>query len=400
MTTNFKLLTEYKDYRNFWFSNFVSALAVWIQTVGAGIYMSELSSSPLVIAMVQCMATLPIFLVSIPFGVLADLINPYRMMLQVQLLMTAGAFLFAMLALLHAINPSGILVFIFLLGLASAIRLPTGQSAISQTIPHSHIKAAAILNNFGFNIARCCGPFIAGFTFYYLGAGQTFLLAFLLFALSSMYFWQKSRNSPLLLSNAVSWSIYKEKLISGLKTARNSSEFIHIAKHAFLFFALTTSIWSILPYYARYFLDMTAKGQGYLTAMIGLGALLTGFLLPILRHHCSNRMIIWLVFICAGISICLMTVSKNHFLIYGLMFLFGFSWASAVAFFNGEIQASAVSEFRGRLISIYFVIMYAALALGSYLVGKLLTLLSIQTTLTAIGALLCLLSFILVIKKT
>lgn len=364
---SFKLLTQYKDYRYFWCSNFMSNFGVWIQVVASGIYMSELSQSPLQIALVQVMSTLPIFIFSIPLGVLADTMNIYRLLSTIQITMAVTMLVYSLLCYNNVITAEWILLFTGLIAVATAIRLPTGQSAISQTVPHENIKIAAITNNFGYSLARAAGPFIAGTLFFYLRPYNVFGMATVLFFLPSLYFLSKASRTG---QTNCARKNYLQELAHGFKYAKSSSYFKIISTLSFIFFFLSTGLWSVMPYLAKYIYHYDAKMQGAMTGMIGLGSILTGFIFPSIRNKCSSPQILLLLFFLSGTSIIGLLFTNNLIMLFLFLIIFGFSWACAVSFFNGEIQSLSPIELRSRLISIYFFVMYGGMALGGYALGK------------------------------
>ena len=370
----FVLLKCYKDYRDFWISNFISYIAVWIQVVGAGILMSQYTNSSVMISLVQVASSFPIFLFAIPFAVIADLVNIYTLLALTQAIMACASFLFSYVVL-HTIHmPEAILIFTLIIGIATAIRLPIGQSAISQTIPHQEIKIAAIMNNLGFSIARSAGPFMAGIMLFYFSPTVVFLWVGILFGISSYFFFKKSRNNK---KQVRVKTRFLDEFWKGMRYLTSNRYLLFICVYSFVFFFFTTSVWAALPYVAQHVLDVSVKMQGAMTGVIGLGSILTGFIFPSIRTSLSNNKILFFIFILSGVSLFSYLIMPLHFALMFLSLLsFGFSWAAAVAYFNGELQSNTPAEIRSRIISIYFFIMYGGIALGNLVTGQLLSVLS------------------------
>lgn len=367
---NFSLLIKFKEYKNFWISNFTSNLAIWILVVGSGIYMSEQTNSPMLIALVQIMSSLPIFIFSIPFGAVADLMNIYKLLSIVQIGMGLTAFAYTLASVNNFFMPEAIIIFTGIIGIATAIRLPSGQAAISQTIPHQDIKTAAIMNNFGFSLAKAIGPFIAGFLFFYYQSYIVFAFATLLFFSSSIFLVSKARKIK--VKNKQNKS-YLPELRRGFGYLLTNSYIQYISLSSFVFFFFSTSLWASMPYLAKYVLDVNSKTQGAMAGFIGLGSILTGIFFPKIRFKFANKRILLCLFIGSGASLySFLIFEANLYFLFFCLSIFGFSWACAVSFFNGEIQSECPKEMRSRLISIYFFVMYGGLTLGNYITGKLL----------------------------
>lgn len=389
----FSLLKRYQDYRSFWISNFISYIAVWIQVVGAGILMSQYTNSSMMIALVQMASSLPIFLFAIPFAVIADLVNIYTLLASTQAVMACASFIFAYVAFHNTHMPEAILIFTLVIGIATAIRLPSGQSAISQTVPHQEIKIAAIINNLGFSIARAVGPFMAGIMLFYFTPTEVFSCVGILFGISSYFFFKKSRsvNMPAQVKTK-----FLNELCKGVNYLMQNRYLIFIFACSFTFFFFTTSLWAALPYVAQHVLDVSAKMQGAMAGVIGLGSMLTGFIFSVIRTSLPNNKILLLIFLLAGISLFSYLIASSYF---SLMFLsllsFGFSWAAAVAYFNGELQSNAPAELRSRIISIYFFVMYGGIALGNLITGQLLSVLSAKIMFMTFGGCVVLLGVVI-----
>ena len=395
--TGFFLLKRYKDYRDFWISNFISYIAVWIQVVGAGILMSQYNSSSVMISLVQVASSLPIFLFAIPLAVIADLVNVYQLLAVVQLLMAGASFLFSYVAFYHCHMTEAILIFTLLIGIAIAVRLPSGQSAISQTIPHQEVKVAAIMNNLGFSVARAAGPFIAGISLFYFSPTEVFCAVGILFCISSFFFFKKSSSVDVHI-RAKSKFLYELK--RGASHLLHNRYLLYMCICSFLFFFFTTSIWATLPYVAQHVLGVSVKMQGAMAGVIGLGSMLTGFIFPAIRTSLSNKKILLLIFLLAGLSIfSYLIMSLNFMFILLSLLFFGFSWAASVAYFNGEMQSNTPIELRSRIISIYFFVMYGGIALGNIVTGELLNMFSAKIIFMIFGVCLMLFGIILTITN-
>ena len=368
------LLKNFREYRYFWLSNLLSNYAVWMQVTVVGICMSELTNSAFLIAMTQFFATFSVVIVSLPFALIVDSFRHYKFMFLVQMVMCLNA-LFLCIFIKIIPSPFVLLLFTFILGMTSAVRMPIGQSAITLTVPAEKIKLAAILNGWGFNLARTVGPAMAGFLFVYTSAVVAFFFIALVLGLSSIYFYFKACDERLMVS-PISRVILKERAFLIVKDIRENSIFRQMSVDSFFFFLLSTSVWAFLPFYAEYQLHVSAKTQSIMISMMGVGAILSGLIMPNLRKRLSTATLQVLLTFLAGASILGFGFTKNSMIAEILFIFFGFSWASAVPLFNGEIQACASKESRGRLVAVYFFIMYLGLAVGNYLSAVGLSILS------------------------
>ena len=340
--------------------------------------MSQLTHSAFLIAMAQFFVTFSVVLVSLPFALIVDSFSQYKFMFAIQIAMCLNAlFLCILIKIIPA--PFLLLFFIFILGMASAVRMPIGQSAITQTVPTKQIKLAAILNGWGFNIGRTLGPIAAGFLFVFAGPFITFFVIAIILTLSSIYFFYFMKKDEKLITTPISFSILKKRISYIIEDVKNNIVFQHISIDSFFFFLLSTAVWAFLPFYAEYQIHVSAKTQSIMVSMVGVGSILAGLIMPYLRSRLRTKTLQLLVTCLAGISILGFGITKNVLAADILFIVFGLSWSSAVPLFNGEIQACTSVKNRARLIAIYFFVMYLGLAIGNYLTGVGLSIMSFST---------------------
>ncbi len=140
----------------------VSNIGTWMQNVGGTWLMTELTPSPVLVALMQTATSLPIFLAGLPAGALADLVDRRRLLIAAQTWMLAVAALLGGLTLLGWMNPWLLLAFTFALGLGSAFNAPAWQAIIPEIAPGRRMPAAMALESAGFNMARAVGPAAGG----------------------------------------------------------------------------------------------------------------------------------------------------------------------------------------------------------------------------------------------
>src|ERR1035438_9853229 len=140
-------------FRSLWFAAVISYTGTWMQNVGAGWLMTQLTMSPLMVGLVQAASTLPVFLVILPAGALADMVDRRRFLLITQAWMVAAAGLLGVFTLLGYVTPWILLLFTFILGLGAVMNDPAWQALTPEVVcPANHAPAVA-LNSVGFNVA-------------------------------------------------------------------------------------------------------------------------------------------------------------------------------------------------------------------------------------------------------
>src|SRR5881394_3629581 len=161
-------------FRSLWFAAVISYTGTWMQNVGAGWLMTQLTTSPLKVALVQAATTLPVFLVILPAGALADMVDRRRFLLITQAWMVAAAGALGVLTLMGHITPWVLLGFTF--GLGSVMNDPAWQAITPEIVCAENHAPAVALNSVGFNVARAIGPALGGLVIAAAGSGWAFLL--------------------------------------------------------------------------------------------------------------------------------------------------------------------------------------------------------------------------------
>ena len=197
----------------------ISYTGTWMQNVGAGWLMTQLTMSPLMVSLVQAATTLPVFLVILPAGALADMVDRRRFLLITQGWMVVAAALLGVLTLYGHITPWILLGFTFVLGLGAVMNDPAWQ-AITPEIVSTRCHAPAVaLNSVGFNVARAVGPALGGLVIAAAGSGVAFLLNAASFfgVIFFLYRWKR----PHFEQNAT--GRVRDAMLAGLRYVRGDS---------------------------------------------------------------------------------------------------------------------------------------------------------------------------------
>src|SRR5258705_9729730 len=147
-------------FRGLWIATIVSNVGTWMQDVGAGWLMTSLSSSPSMVALVEAADSIPVMLLAMPAGALADIVDRRRLLIAVQvyLMIVAGAL--AILTLLDLTTPWVLLGFIFALGIGTAIVMPAWAAIVPDLVRPDELQSAVPLNSIAINVSRAIGPAI------------------------------------------------------------------------------------------------------------------------------------------------------------------------------------------------------------------------------------------------
>src|SRR6266851_3603465 len=183
-------------FRALWISSLVSNIGTWMQNVGAAWAMTSLSTSPLMVALVQSATSLPVFLVGLPAGAVADIVDRRRLLLVTQTWMLAAAALLAVLAFVDLMTPTTLLALTFGLGVGVAMNTPTWQAITSELVPPSELTRAVALNALPMNIGRAIGPALGGVLVAAAGPALVFALNAVSFVAVLVIVYRWRREAP------------------------------------------------------------------------------------------------------------------------------------------------------------------------------------------------------------
>jgi len=359
---------KYRMFRALWSASLVSNIGTWMQNVGGVWLMSSLSPSPFLVALMQTATSLPVFLVGLPAGALADIVDRRRLLLFTQGLMLVAAGLLSAATIADAIDASGLLALTFILGLGTALNTPTWQAIMPDLVPRRDLPAAVALNGVTINVGRAAGPALGGAIVAASGPGAVFLLNALSFigVLVVVYRWP---------AKTVESVLPAERLLgatrAGLRYVWHAPELQAVLVRAAVFIAAGSALWALLPVLVRHELGLGAAGFGLLLGCIGLGAIGGATLLPRLRGKYSlDHALVGATVMFALVTGALAWLT-NLVALAALMVAGGVAWIMLMASFNTAAQNTVPTWVRARALGAYLLVFQGGLALGSVLWGAL-----------------------------
>src|SRR5580704_3851720 len=345
-------------FRSLWIAAVISYTGTWMQNVGAGWLMTQLTMSPLMVSLVTAATTLPVFLVILPAGALADLVDRRRFLLITQSWMVAAAAVLGILTLEHHVTPWMLLLFTFILGLGAVMNDPAWQAITPEVVrPENHAPAVA-LNSVGFNVARAFGPALGGLVIAAAGSGVAFLLNAASFfgVIFFLYRWKRPQ------SQQTETGRVRDAMLAGLRYVRGAPLVRSILIRTGAFSLAASSLPALLPLLAR---PHGATGYGLLLGCFGLGALAGASVLPRLRTRLSvDGLIVFAILLFATMTFAAGRVQTFSWLSL-VLFASGTAWIGILACLNVAAQTMSPSWLRARALSMYLLVLQGGMALGS-----------------------------------
>jgi predicted MFS family arabinose efflux permease len=351
-------------FRSLWIAAVVSYTGTWMQNVGAGWLMTQLTTSPLMVSLVQAAVAVPVFVAVLPAGALADMVDRRRLLLFTQGWMIVAAATLGILTLLHAVNPWVLLAFTFLMGFGAVMNDPAWQAITPEVVSPAQHASAVALNSAGFNVARAVGPALGGIVVALAGSGWSFLLNAASF-FGVVYFlckWKRMPHEPLATRGV--WNAITE----GLRYVRGAPQVRSVLIRTGAFSVGATSLLALLPVICQ---PHGAQGYGFLLTCFGLGALTGAALLPRLKLQYSVDGLV------AGATVLFaaMTFAAGQVHIFEwlclVLFTAGAAWIGILACFNLVAQTMCPSWMRARALSMYLLVLQGGMAIGSAIWGEL-----------------------------
>jgi len=366
-----------------WLATVVSNVGTWMQDVGASWLMTSLAHAPLWVAMVQVATTLPVLLLAIPAGALADVVDRRKLLLVTQAAMVATALLLAILTMRGGMTPALLLVLTFVIGVGGALTAPAFQAIVPDIVPRSELLSAISLNAMGFHLARAIGPAIGGLVVAAAGAGLNFLLNALSFLGTIGVFWWWEAAQP---ESSLPPEDLRGAMRAGLRYARHSPALHAVMARGLVFTFGASVIWALLPLLAREQLSLGPQGYGLLLGSMGVGSVAGAIVLPRVRAYVEPDMILGGASVAFALS-CFAIAHVTHVPAVALLLLpAGIAWISAASTVNVAAQNSVPAWVRARALSLNLLCIFGGIAGGSACWGLVAGKIGVPLALDAAGA--------------
>ncbi len=370
-------------FRALWLATVASNIGTWMHEVGAGWLMTSLAPSPLMVALVQAAATLPVFLLAFPAGALADIVDRRRYLIATQCWMLAVAAALGALTVAGLMSAGWLLALTFALGVGSALMMPAWAAITPEVVPREQLQSAVALNSMGMNVSRAIGPALAGVIVAASGPGVVFVLNALSFlgVIAVLWSWKRAPRTA-----DVPAERFFGALRAGFRYVRYSPPLLRVLVRGAAFFAFASATWAFLPLVARQELAGGAALYGWLVGCIGAGAVTGAVVLPRLRARVSrDRMVAGATVLFAACAVALAFVRDVTALSVALL-VAGAAWIAAMSSFQMAAQTALPEWVRARGLAAFMVVFMGGMAAGSALWGQAAEWLGIPWTLTLAAA--------------
>ncbi|MDR7379876.1 MFS family permease [Rhodoferax ferrireducens] len=365
-------------FRMLWSTWLMANICMWMSDVAAAWMMTSLNATPLWVALVQTASSLPVFLLGLPSGALADILDRKRYFLVTQIWVAVVACLLSLCIFLGLLSPVLLLLLIFANGIGLAMRWPVFSAIVPELVPRTQLPAALALNGVSMNASRIIGPLVAGTLIASAGSAWVFLLNAVLSLAAAVIIsrWQRVH---------VPHPLGRERLLSamriGVQYVAQSYHLKGVLLRISIFFLTSTALVALLPLVAR---NLHGGGAGTFTlllASMGLGAIISTLFLPQLRRRLARDALVLSGAAVQSAAMLVVALTPYTWIAVPAMLLAGAAWITTANTLSVSAQMGLPDWVRARGMSMYQMAIMGASAGGAALWGQVATVGSVQTSL-------------------
>ena len=370
-------------FRGLWFAWLAANMTMWMNDVAAAWLMTTLTTSPVMVALVQTASTLPVFLLGLPSGALADILDRRRYFAATQLWVSLNAVVLAGLSLAGMLTAPLLLLLTFSNGVGLAMRWPVFAAIVPGVVSRDELPAALALNGIAMNLSRVIGPAVAGALLAAFSPAAVFVLNMLLAGVAFVLIlrWKSETRSSTLPGER-----FFGAMRTGVNFAVQSPRLKVILLRIFLFFLQATALTALLPLVAR---TLHGGGAGTFTVMlscVGAGAITAALYFPRWRVRFNrDRFVLGGTLIHAALS-SLIVLVPEIWVALPAMFIIGMAWISVANSLTVAAQVAMPNWVRARGMSIYQMALMGGSAAGSVVWGQVAALVGVQGAVLAAAA--------------
>lgn len=359
---------HYPAFRRIWLASLLTNLGILIQGVGAAWAMTQMASSADQVALVQTALMLPVMLISMPAGAIADMHDRRIVGLIALSIQLCGATALTVLDSLGLTTPNLLLALCFAVGSGMALMGPAWQSSVSEQVPSEALPAAVALNGISYNIARCVGPAVGGIVVAAVGAVAAFALNALLYLplMLALFLWKRTAE-PLRLPPEK----LRRAIVSGARYIINSPAIKIVLARSMVTGVIGGAIIALMPLVARDLLHGGAQTYGIMLSAFGGGAVIGALNITEVRKRMSGEAAIRACALSMGGALAAVALSHESVLTAAALMLTGAAWTMAWVLFSIGVQLSAPRWVAGRSLAAYQAVSSGGIAVGSWAWGYL-----------------------------
>jgi MFS family permease len=370
-------------FRLLWITWLTANICMWMNDVAAAWLMTTLTTAPVMVALVQSASTLPVFLLGLPSGALADILNRRRWFMFTQFWVATNAVVLSATLFAGWITAPLLLALTFGNGIGLALRWPVYAAIVPELVPRRELPSAIALNGIAMNTSRVVGPVLAGALIASAGSAYVFALNAVL-SLTAGFIIMRWRTET--KASVLPGERFFGAMRVGFQYVAQSRPMRALLARIAIFTLQTTTLFALLPLVAKHMPGGGAWVYTLLLASLGLGAIAAAFFLPRLRVLISRDRLLrdgtWL----QALAMVGVGFAPNVWTAVPAMMLAGAAWLTVVNILTVSSQLALPDWVRARGMSIYMMTMMGVSAASAALWGYVAGLVDVAWTYVAAAA--------------
>lgn len=371
-------------FRAVWLASLASNIGTWMHEVGASWLMTSLTKSEQMNALISAAGSFPMFLLALPAGALADIIDRRKLIIFTQAWATTVAGLLAILTLLNLTGPWVLLSFTLLMALGSAMTGPAWQALLPEMVRKRQVPTAMSLGGAAWNLSRIVGPLLGGLI---IGVAANLLAVRetapgVVFAINACSFlgvvlvfvrWRRASREV---------DLPPEHILGAMRTGwrytRHSSEVRPILVRTAGLMLCISAQFSLLTLYAREVLHLSATGYASLIGFFGAAGVLGNILYPRLQERFSPSRLLFYSALLTALNLLALALVPGRvpeniapWLVRAAMMIGGFAWPISIQTCNVSIVRAVPDWVRSRAAGMFTLVFMGSSTLGSILWGSI-----------------------------
>jgi predicted MFS family arabinose efflux permease len=354
-------------FRNIWSASVISNFGHLVLGVAAAWEMTRLTASEEMVALVQSAMMLPLMLVSLPAGAVADMFDRRKIAMAGLTFSVASACMLTFLSFSGLLSPWLLLLFCVLIGAGVALYSPAWQASVSEQVPPAQIPAAIALGTISYNLARSFGPALGGLIIVAAGAQAAFALnaLFYLPLLLAFLFWRRAHVPSRLPPERIDRAI-----LSGGRFALHSPPVRNILIRTAAFGMSSATGAALAPLVAKNLLGGNASSFGLMLGASGVGAVLGATSIARIRDRVSSETMLLIAAFVTAAALCVTGLSHSLLLTCLAMAVSGAANIICISMLNVGVQMSVPRWVTARALSLFAAAMTGGIALGAWVWGE------------------------------
>ena len=357
---------------------------MWMNEVASAWLMTTLTTSPVMVALVQSASVLPVVLFGLPSGALADILNRRRWFMFTQFWVAANALILCVVLAADAMTAPLLLALTFGNGIGLAMRWPVYAAIVPELVPRAELPTAIALNGIAMNVSRIVGPVVAGALIASLGTGYVLLVECGAIAGGGLRHHALAAGAE---AERAAWrAVFRRDARRISICCAVAPDYGRYLLRIATFFLQSTALLALIPLVAKRMPGGGAWTYTFLLASLGLGAIATAFFLPRLRMLITRDRLLRDGTLLHAVAMVAVGFAPNVWAAMPAMMLAGAAWLAVVNTLTVASQLSLPDWVRARGMSIYMMTMMAATSASAALWGQVASLIDVPWTFVAAAA--------------